>query len=164
MKTKMTATTPLGTFTRTTDRTYTHVVVSLVRQVEGVITGRTVCEWCGSLDLAAKKAAANRGQRRHQDSDYPKHGGKPRRATGELIFESAEIFPVDSTESTPAPKVEPVPMPYEAEIGKLMRNGRPIYYATVNGIRTEREYRAELVLYMDAALKAGGSVGHQGVR
>ena len=45
------------------------------------------------------------------------------------------------------------------EVGHLVRNGRPIYYAVVNGILTERSSKYELGEYMAAALDAGGTIG-----
>lgn len=60
-------TTALGTFTRTTHRTYTHVVVS--RSVV-LYSGRTVnCEWCGSAERAATVANKNRKMRRREGNE-----------------------------------------------------------------------------------------------
>lgn len=51
------------------------------------------------------------------------------------------------------------PVPFEAEIGNLVRNGKTIYYATVNDSVCEFTSRPELVEVIRGALSAGGSVG-----
>lgn len=48
---------------------------------------------------------------------------------------------------------------FAEEIGEVSRRGRTIFYAFVNGIRTERDDRAELVEYMAAVVANGGTVG-----
>jgi hypothetical protein len=56
-KTKLTATTPRGVFTRTTARVYTHVVVPL--NADGTQYARE--QWAGSLALAQKAARKFQG-------------------------------------------------------------------------------------------------------
>jgi hypothetical protein len=65
-KAKLTVVTPVGTFTRTTARTYTHIVVAGPYKAEwlayyGIAAKNEagVLGWCGRLDLARKLAAAN---------------------------------------------------------------------------------------------------------
>lgn len=55
---KLTCTTPQGVFTRTTHRTYTHIVVAQrdVNDPNGNSLNPFVYGWCGRLDLAENQA------------------------------------------------------------------------------------------------------------
>ena len=64
-KQTLTADTPVGTFTRTTARTYTHVVLS-----QFSVDRDWACEWCGSAELAVKKPSYTRGWRNHDGLIY----------------------------------------------------------------------------------------------
>jgi len=70
-KTTFTATLPNGeTIKRTTERTYSHVVVREMRYADGTVAF-VFPEWAGRLDLAQKNAAKNEKQlAKHVGQDH----------------------------------------------------------------------------------------------
>jgi hypothetical protein len=103
-KTTLRVTLPNGhVITRTTARTYTHVVIAAVQNhfdwdadaVKGQSNG-VVLGWCGSLALAHKLAAKESGVRifRRGEEKY-RNGRNVGTPTGPMLFEGVSIVPVD---------------------------------------------------------------------
>lgn len=107
---RYTATAPNGqTFTRNSERTYTHMVVARWatrrdREAQAYVTGSdesyVECGFAGSAELAEKLASTTAAMRFNEDADYSRaKRTRSRRviATGPMIYRDVLILPLTDT-------------------------------------------------------------------